>query len=44
MDLKELRNKIDETDEKILALFMERMEYCKGVADYKKEHNLPVFQ
>lgn len=44
MDLKELRNKIDETDEKILALFMERMEYCKGVANYKKEHNLPVFQ
>ncbi len=44
MDLQELRNGIDEIDEKILALFMERMELCKGVADYKKEHNLPVFQ
>lgn len=44
MDLQELRNGIDQIDEKILSLFMERMELCKGVADYKKEHNLPVFQ
>ena len=44
MDLKELRDKIDETDEQILRLFMARMELCKGVADYKKANNLPVFQ
>lgn len=44
MDLQELRNNIDVTDEKILSLFMERMELCKGVADYKKQHNMPVFQ
>lgn len=43
-DLKELRNKIDDTDSRILSLFLERMELCKGVADYKKANNLPVFQ
>lgn len=44
MDLQELRNGIDKIDEEILALFMKRMELCRGVADYKKEHELPVFQ
>lgn len=44
MDLQQLRNGIDEIDEEILKLFMKRMELCKGVADYKKEHDLPVFQ
>ena len=44
MDLQELRNNIDEIDEQILDLFMKRMELCRGVADYKKEHDLPVFQ
>lgn len=44
MDLKELRNGIDRIDAEILSLFMQRMDLCKGVADYKKEHNLPVFQ
>lgn len=44
MDLNQLRNNIDNIDEQILALFMKRMELCKGVADYKKANNLPVFQ
>lgn len=44
MDLQKLRSGIDDIDEKILALFMQRMELCRGVADYKKKHNLPVFQ
>lgn len=44
MDLKQLRDGIDEIDSEILSLFMKRMELCKGVADYKKEHNMPVFQ
>lgn len=44
MDLNELRSRIDDTDEKILSLFLERMELCKGVAEYKKIHSLPVFQ
>lgn len=44
MGLQELRDGIDEIDEKILNLFLERMELCKGVADYKKANGLPVFQ
>lgn len=44
MDLNELRNQIDNIDSKILELFSERMEVCRSVADYKKEHNLPVMQ
>lgn len=44
MDLKQLRDGIDDVDSEILSLFMKRMELCRGVADYKKEHNMPVFQ
>ena len=35
MDLKQLRDGIDDIDSSILSLFMKRMELCKGVADYK---------
>ena len=42
--LKTLRDGIDDIDKEILALFMKRMELCKGVADYKKANNRPVFQ
>lgn len=44
MDLNQLRNNIDDIDKQILELFMNRMELCKGVADYKIANNLPVFQ
>ena len=44
MDLQELRDRIDDLDAELLALFMKRMELCRDVADYKKEHNLPIFQ
>lgn len=44
MDLKQLRNKIDEIDGQILSLFLERMEVCRNVAEYKRVNNLPVFQ
>lgn len=44
MDLKQLRDGIDEIDSEILALFMKRMELCRWVADYKKQHDMPVFQ
>lgn len=44
MDLKQLRDGIDEIDSEILSLFMKRMELCGEVADYKKEHKMPVFQ
>ncbi|MBQ9756944.1 MAG: chorismate mutase [Clostridia bacterium] len=41
-ELETLRNKIDEIDEKLLPLFLERMECSEKVADYKKRNNLPV--
>ena len=44
MDLQQLRNGIDDIDSEILSLFMKRMKLCKEVADYKKLHDLPVFQ
>lgn len=44
MDLKQLRDGIDDIDSEILSLFMKRMELCRGVAEYKKQHEMPVFQ
>lgn len=44
MELNELRKEIDKVNARILELFIKRMTLAKGVADYKKEHNLPVFQ
>lgn len=44
MDLSELRSGIDSIDSQILSLFLKRMELCKGVAEYKRVNNLPVFQ
>lgn len=38
----ECRNKIDEIDSKIIALFEERMDVVKEVVAYKLENNLPV--
>ncbi len=43
-DLQSLRNSIDDIDEDLLSLFLERMELCRGVANYKKEHHMAVFQ
>ncbi len=43
-ELNKLREGIDDIDSELLSLFMKRMELCKGVADYKKVHNMPVFQ
>lgn len=42
MDLTEIRNKIDETDDELVKLFLQRMELAKSVADYKKENNVGV--
>jgi chorismate mutase/prephenate dehydratase len=44
MDLQELRRNIDAIDEQILELFSRRMEIVSGIASYKKENGLPVFQ
>lgn len=43
MDIEELRKRIDETDEKIVRLFEERLKIAAEIADYKKENGLPVF-
>ena len=43
MNLEEIRTEIDALKE-LLALFERRMDLCRDVALYKKEHNLPVFQ
>lgn len=44
MDLKQLRDNIDNIDTQILSLFLERMDLCRDVAEYKRINNLPVFQ
>ena len=42
LDLNKLREEINETDEEIVALFKKRMNVAASVAEYKKEHGLPV--
>lgn len=42
-DLSWCRARIDEIDEKLMALFEERMTIVLDVARYKKENNLPIF-
>lgn len=44
MELSDLRNKIDKIDEQILSLFIERMDVCRDVAEFKRVNNLPVMQ
>ena len=43
MDLQELRSQIDEIDDELVALFGKRMDVAAQIADYKKEHNLPIY-
>lgn len=43
MELKELRGKIDEIDTELVRLFTDRMDVAAKIADYKKEHNLPIY-
>ena len=42
MDLKEIRERIDEIDDGISALFDKRMELVGEVAEYKRANGLPV--
>lgn len=44
MDLGEIRTKIDDIDDKILELFLERMSLATDVAKYKAANNMVVFQ
>lgn len=43
MELSTLRGRIDVVDQQLVALFLERMEIVKDVAQYKIDNNLPVF-
>ncbi len=42
LDLTKLREEINDTDREIVELFKKRMAIATSVAEYKKEHGLPV--
>ena len=42
MELKDIRNTIDQIDDQMLELFVRRMAASREVAAYKKEHGLPI--
>jgi monofunctional chorismate mutase len=42
MEIKELREEIDTIDKELVALFLRRMECSSRVAEYKREHSLPI--
>ena len=42
MDIHELRGEIDKIDDELVKLFTQRMDVAAQIADYKKEHNLPI--
>lgn len=42
MGLEELRSEIDAVDEKLLPLFLKRMDLSKRVAEFKRENNMPI--
>ena len=41
-DLKQLRSKIDDVDDQILHLLLERVKICEAIGSAKKENALPV--
>ncbi|MFT4310771.1 MAG: chorismate mutase [Candidatus Woesearchaeota archaeon] len=43
MELQHIRKHIDDIDNDILNLIAQRMSYMHKVAQYKKEHGLPIF-
>lgn len=43
MDLKDIRNKIDNVDDELLRLFLKRMELVGAVTEYKRANGIPVF-
>lgn len=42
LSIEELRQQIDEIDKQMVKLFCERMQVAAGVAEYKRQHGLPV--
>ena len=43
MDLQDYRKQIDEVDSELLRLFTRRMEICSGIAKYKMQNGIPIF-
>ena len=43
MQIDTLREKIDQIDDALVRLFVERMYVAKQIAEYKKENNLPIY-
>ena len=43
MDLKELRSQIDDIDDQLVKLFAQRMDIAAGIAEYKRQQNMPIF-
>ena len=41
-ELEQLRGQIDQIDDKIIALFKERMQVAEKIAVFKKEHDMPT--
>ena len=42
MDLQDYRKQIDEIDDQLTKLFLQRMEVASGIAQYKKEQGKPI--
>ncbi len=42
MEMNEKRSEINEVNEKMLALFLRRLEISEEIAAYKNENNLPI--
>lgn len=43
MDLQNLRGQIDKIDDELIRLFEQRMDVSTEIAQYKKQHNIPVY-
>ena len=43
MDIKDLRNQIDNIDKQLVELFCQRMGLSAQIADYKKANHLPIY-
>ena len=43
MELRDMREQIDEIDDELVRLFAKRMAISAQVAEYKKEHKMPIY-
>ena len=43
MELNELRSQIDNVDEQLVKLFVERMQLSAQIGDHKKQHRMPIY-